>query len=194
MNVSSDSADTVYLTAKAGIRTAARITGEAAEAAARRIRAALADAKPGKGKDALEQFLRDGRECRVFRVPDEEKTDFFRETKTFGIPFCVVLGPEEKEAFCDVVVRAEDAPRVSRILERRAEADRTERGAGRPTERTDRSVPPSDAPSRSGRDAETLSEKPSVLAELKEIRATFERAGAAARIRARGDAERGTAR
>ena len=187
MNVSADSADTVYRTAKTGLKTAVRIAGEAAEAAAGRIRSVLADPSPGKGKQRLSKLLKDGRECRVFTVPETEKKRFYEKARAYGIPFCVVRDREAR-ADSDVIVRAEDAPRVSRILERYVSQAGKEVSQSLPGSGPDRNVLPSSAPSRTEKDPGLSSGRPSVLDELKEIRTLFERAGTAARSRDRGAA------
>ena len=101
-----------------GAEVAIRITGEAAKALANLLCAVLRDQRESRGKASLTSMLRSGKELKIFAVKDEELLSFVRHAKQYGIHYCVLKDKEAQDGITDLMIHAEDAARVNRILER----------------------------------------------------------------------------
>ncbi len=118
MSYAGETADQVVRMSLNGVEVAARISGAAAERLARLIYAVLKDQKKTRGKARLTSMLRSGRELKVFAVRDEEVKLFCREARKYGVLYCVLKDRMAEDGLTDVMVRGEDAGKVSRIFDR----------------------------------------------------------------------------
>ena len=76
--------------------------------------------KKTKGKSRLTNMLRSGKELKVFTVRRGDLKKFTQEAKRYGVLYCVLADRKNKDpnAVVDVIARAEDASKISRIVER----------------------------------------------------------------------------
>ena len=179
MNPGSDAAGQVVRMSLDGIEVAARVTGAGAKHTALIIAATLKENQKTMGKARLTSMLKSGKELKVYTIDGSQLKTFTREARRYGVLYCV-LKPDIKDisnSDIDIMVKAEDASKISRILERMTLV--TEAATVNPQEaRLDRS--PLSSPSFEGgqeRASErrrkmrsTISRnKPSLLAKLREL-------------------------
>lgn len=115
---SSEAADQVVSMSLKGIEVIAKITGLGAKNLATYLYAVLRDQKKTRGKTRLEGLLRSGKELKVFAVKNEDLKRFTEEAKRYGVLYCALREKKSLDGMCDIMVRAEDASKINRIVER----------------------------------------------------------------------------
>lgn len=118
MNNGAEAADQIVNMSLRGIEMLARISGAGAKNLATYLYAVLKDQKKTKGKTRLEGLLRSGKELKVFAVKSEDLRKFTQETKRYGVLYCALRDRKRLDGVCDIMVRAEDASKINRIVER----------------------------------------------------------------------------
>lgn len=121
MNNSGDAAEQVVRFSLEGTEVALKLTGSAAKNVAAAIYAVLKnrDKNKIKGRQRLTGMLKSGKELKVFTVSEEHLKQFAREAKRYGVVYCALRGKEKSaDGMVDVMVRAEDASKINRIVER----------------------------------------------------------------------------
>ena len=118
MNSGADAADQIVNMSLKGIEVMAKISGEGAKNLATYLYAVLKDHKRTKGKIRLEGLLRSGKELKVFAVRNEDLKKFCQEAKRYGVLYCALRDKKSLDGMCDIMVRAEDASKINRIVER----------------------------------------------------------------------------
>ncbi len=118
MNSGAEAADQMVNMSLKGIEVMAKISGEGAKNLATYLYAVLKDQKKTKGKTRLEGLLRSGKELKVFAVKNKDLQKFSQEAKRYGVLYCVLRDKKNLDGMCDIMVRAEDASKISRIVER----------------------------------------------------------------------------
>lgn len=116
MNTGGEAAEQVVRMSMQTGEMALRITGQAAKHLAVMLYAILKDQKKTKGRVRLESMCRNSRELKVFTVGREDVKTFVQKAKDYGMLYCAVRG--KKDGMVDFLVRAEDAPKADRIVER----------------------------------------------------------------------------
>ena len=117
MNTSGDAAEQIVRLSLEGTEVALKLTGSAAKNIAAMIYAVLKnrDKNKTKGRQRLTGMLKSGKELKVFTVSEEHLKQFAAEAKRYGVVYCALRG---KGKSTDVMVRAEDASKINRIVER----------------------------------------------------------------------------
>jgi hypothetical protein len=118
MSSGADAVDQAVSLSLKGIEVMARISGEGAKNLATYLYAVLTDQKKTRGKIRLEGLLRSGKELKVFAVRNEDLQKFTREAKRYGVLYCALRDKKDTDGMCDIMVRAEDAAKINRIVER----------------------------------------------------------------------------
>ncbi|MFC0213309.1 DUF3801 domain-containing protein [Paenibacillus chartarius] len=118
MSSGAEAADQVVNMSLRGIEVMAKISGEGAKHLAVYLFAALQGQKRTKGSTRLESLLRSGKELKVFAVKNEDLPTFCKEAKRYGVLYCALRDKKNVDGLCDVMVRAEDASKINRIVER----------------------------------------------------------------------------
>ena len=120
MNTGGESAEQIVRKSLEGFEVAARITGAGAKNIAILLYSILKEEKKTKGKARLSSMLRSGKELKVFTVKNGDLNKFTQEAKKYGVLYCVLADRKNKDpnAEVDVIARAEDASKISRIVER----------------------------------------------------------------------------
>lgn len=121
MNNSGDAAEQVVRLSLEGTEVALKLTGSAAKNIAAAIYAVLKnkDKSKIKGRQRLTAMLKSGKELKVFTVSEEHLKQFATEAKRYGVVYCALRGKGKSEdGLVDVMVRAEDASKINRIVER----------------------------------------------------------------------------
>lgn len=121
MNNSGDAAEQVVRLSLEGTEVALKLTGSAAKNIAAAIYAVLKnrDKNKVKGRQRLTGMLKSGKELKVFTISEEHLKQFAKESKRYGVVYCALRGKEKSaDGMVDVMVRAEDASKINRIVER----------------------------------------------------------------------------
>ncbi len=121
MNSSGDAAEQVVRLSLEGTEVALKLTGSAAKNVAAAIYAVLKnrDKNKIKGHQRLTGMLKSGKELKVFTISEEHLKQFAKEAKRYGVVYCALKGKEKSaDGMVDVMVRAEDASKINRIVER----------------------------------------------------------------------------
>ena len=118
MSTNADAADQVVSMSLQGVKVVAEITGAGAKNLAAYLYALMKDQKKTRGKTRLEGLLRSGKELKVFSVKTEDLPTFSKEAKRYGILYCALRDKKVLDGMCDIMVRAEDASKINRIVER----------------------------------------------------------------------------
>ena len=111
----------------AGSETLVRLTGAGAKQAAAALLAVAASHEQTKGKARLAALLKSGKELTVFALAPEQMRPFAREARRYGVLYTVVK-ERGSEGPVDLIVRAEDASKINRIIDRLGVATVREEG------------------------------------------------------------------
>ena len=121
MNAGGETADQVVRMSLQGIEVAANVAlkagGMASQSLAAMLYAILTDKKKVKGKARLNSMLKSGKELKVFAIHHNDLKVFCQEAKRYGVMYCV-LKEKNTDGICDIMVRAEDASKISRIVDK----------------------------------------------------------------------------
>lgn len=67
----------------------------------------------------MSAMLKSGKELKVFTVNEENLKQFAKEAKRYGVVYCALKGKgKSSDGMVDIMVRAEDASKINRIVER----------------------------------------------------------------------------
>lgn len=122
MSVSSDTADqSVKMTLEAieaAAKMSASIGGMTAKSLAAMIYAILTDNKKTHGKTRLNAMLKSGKELKVIAISHKDLNQFCKAAKQYGVLYCVLKEKNNTNGIVDIMIRAEDAAKVSRIVDK----------------------------------------------------------------------------
>ena len=120
MNYSGDAAEQVVRFSLEGMEVVMKITGSAAKEMAILLAAALKAEQKTAGKARLSSMLKSGKELTVFSLPQKDLKKFVQEAKKYGVLYCTIRDRQSKDpnAVVDLITRAEDAPKINRVVER----------------------------------------------------------------------------
>ena len=118
MNQSGEAADQVVKMSLEGIEVSAKITGIAAKNVAALLCAILKDKRKVTGKTKLTNMLKSGKELKVFSIKKDEFKKFTEEAKRYGILYSALINKKDLGDSIDIIVRAEDAARINRIIKK----------------------------------------------------------------------------
>jgi hypothetical protein len=122
MNHSGDAAEQIVRMSLEGVEVAAKITGSAAKEIATFLVAALKSKNSKlklKGKARMTSMLKSGKALEIFSVKDSDLQKFAQGAKQYGIVYCVLRNKKHTpDGLCDIMVKADDAPKISRLVER----------------------------------------------------------------------------
>ena len=120
MSVSSESAEQLMRITIEGEEVCLKIAGKAAKELAVIIAAMLKNRTQTKGKARLNTMLKSGKELKIFSVQKQDLEKFTSEAKRYGVLYCALVNKHNKnhDGMVDIMVRAEDASKINRIVER----------------------------------------------------------------------------
>jgi hypothetical protein len=123
MNNSGDVAEQMIRMSIEGVESAVKVTGTASKEIVLLLIAALKSGEKNnlklKGAARLKSMLKSGKSLDIFSIKDSELAQFSKAAKEYGIVYCALRsGKNSPDGICDVMVKTEDAPRISRIIER----------------------------------------------------------------------------
>lgn len=122
MNAGGETADQMVRMTLQGIEVAANVTlhagGGAARSIATMLYAFLTDKKKVKGRTRLDALLKSDKPLSVFALRHEDLKVFCKEAKKYGVLYSVLKEKNNKDGICDIMVRADDASKISRIIDK----------------------------------------------------------------------------
>lgn len=121
MTNTGDAAEQVVRFSLEGTEVALKLTGSAAKNIAAALYSILKnrDKTKIKGRQRLTSMLKSGRELKVFTVPEKHLKQFAAEAKRYGVVYCALREKgQSADGMVDIMVRAEDASKINRIVER----------------------------------------------------------------------------
>ena len=120
MNTSGDAAEQIVRMSLEGFQVTAKIAGTGAKDIAALLIAIMKDKHKTAGKTNLSNMLKSGKELKVFSVRKDEFKKFTEEAKRYGVLYSALINKRDKnqDGVIDIMVRAEDASKINRIVER----------------------------------------------------------------------------
>lgn len=120
MNTTSDSAEQLIRLYLNGIEYALRISGSASKNIVAALYVLSKDNKKTKGKTRLANMLKSNSELRIFSIKKSDMETFAKEAKCYGVLYSALVNKSNMDfdGMIDIMVKAEDAPKVNRIVER----------------------------------------------------------------------------
>lgn len=122
MTTGGETADQMTRMTLQGIEVAAEIAMKAGGGISRSLAATLytiiTDKKKVKGKTRLDAMLKSGKELKVFAIRHSDLKKFCEEAKRYGVLYSVLKEKNNTDGICDIMVRAEDASKISRIVDK----------------------------------------------------------------------------
>lgn len=120
MNSGGDAAEQIIRMSLEGMEVAFRITGNAAKNITALLIAVLREEGKTKGKARLSGMLKSGKELKVFSIQQKDLKRFTQEARKYGVLYNVIRQKDNKNphAEVDIIARAEDAAKISRIIDK----------------------------------------------------------------------------
>lgn len=119
MNTGGEAGEQMVRMSLNGVEVAAKITGAGAKQLAVLLCAILKEQDKTKGAARLSSMLRSGKELKVFTVKQSDMKTFAKEARRYGVLYCALKGiGKSPDGMVDIMVRAEDASKINRIVER----------------------------------------------------------------------------
>ena len=118
MSQGSDAAEQMVKETMIISETAAKLAGLGAKNLAVLLTLYLREGHQFKGETNLKKLLKEGKEIRVFCLDKDNLAEFKQHAKDYGIVYSALKQKNNDSRIVDVLVKAEDTPRVNRILEK----------------------------------------------------------------------------
>lgn len=118
MSQGSDAAEQMVKETMIISETAAKLAGLGAKNLAVLLTLYLRKEHQFKGETNLKKLLKEGKEIRVFCLDKDNLAEFKQHAKDYGIVYSALKQKNDDSRIVDVLVKAEDTPRVNRILEK----------------------------------------------------------------------------
>lgn len=116
MNYGGDAADQIVRYTLDGVDHGLRLSGTMAKNLAVFFAAVLKDQKKTHGKTRMIRMLKDNRPLKFFTVPTDRIKEFCQEGKKRGLLY-VVIKDKKNPQQCEVMVFADDAAKVNRVMD-----------------------------------------------------------------------------
>ena len=120
MNSSGEAAESVVRISMEGMVRVLSVVGTASKEVMALLLALSKDHTKTKGKTSLAKMLKSGKEIKVFSIKQEDLKKFAEEAKRYGVLYHAIINKKDKNpnSLIDIMVKAEDASKVNRIVER----------------------------------------------------------------------------
>jgi hypothetical protein len=114
-----DAAEQMVRLSLEGMEVVLRVSGTGAKNLAVLMAAAIREERQTLGKTSLTSLIKSGRELTVFSIPEQDLDVFKREARRYGVLYSDIKDRSNSdEPVIDIITRAEDAPKINRIIER----------------------------------------------------------------------------
>lgn len=114
----SESAETLVKMSIDGIKVAAQLSGEGIKNVAVILYSVLNDKKKTRGKTTLKNMLKNHANLKIFTLNNQDLKKFQEEAKRYGVLYSALIDRMNPKGPKDIFIRAEDAPKVNRIVEK----------------------------------------------------------------------------
>ena len=118
MSQGSDAAEQMVRETMIISETAAKLAGLGAKNLAVLLTLYLREEHQLKGETNLKKLLKEGKEIRVFCLDKDNLAEFKKHAKDYGIVYSALKQKNDDSRIVDILIKAEDTPRVNRILEK----------------------------------------------------------------------------
>ena len=120
MNQSGDAAEQTVRMSLEGVEFVLKRTGKAAKSIAVFLYTLSKDKRKTSGKTSLTNMLKSGKELKVFSIRQDQLKKFCDEAKRYGVLYYALVNKKTKahDGVVDILVKAEDAAKINRIVER----------------------------------------------------------------------------
>lgn len=118
MSVGSESAEQMVRGSIQVTESAVKLAAVGAKNLAAMLLALSRETKKTKGKTNLSAMLAEGRPLKVVRLKLEDISAFGGECRKYGALYTAIRDRKATDGLCDVLVRADDAAKINRIMER----------------------------------------------------------------------------
>ena len=118
MSQGSDAAEQMVKETMIISETAAKLAGLGAKNLAVLLTLYLREGHQFKGETNLKKLLKEGKEIRVFCLDKDNLAEFKQHAKDYGIVYSALKQKNDESNIIDILIKAEDTPRVNRILEK----------------------------------------------------------------------------
>ena len=118
MSQGSDAAEQMVKETMIISETAAKLAGLGAKNLAVLLTLYLREEHQLKGETNLKKLIKEGREIRVFCLDKDDLAEFKQHAKDYGIVYSALKQKNDDSRIVDILIKAEDTPRVNRILEK----------------------------------------------------------------------------
>lgn len=120
MNAGGDAAEQVVRFYLEGFEVMARLSGKGAERVIALLLNVIKDHKQTKGKARLNTMLKSGKPLSIFTINRKDLKKFATKAKEYGVLYSALMNKLDKspDGLVDIMVRAEDASKINRIVER----------------------------------------------------------------------------
>lgn len=117
MNIGGDTADQMVREGIQITESAIKLAGLGAKNLAALLLALLKDNKKLKGKTNIGRLLHEDKPLSIFHVKKADISEFHRLAQKYGVLYTAIYNKAKDKGLCDVMVKAEDAVKVNRIME-----------------------------------------------------------------------------
>ncbi len=120
MNTSGDAAEQVVRLSLEGFEVTAKIAGASAKEIAVLLYTISKNKSQSSGKTKLLNLLKSGKELKIFTIKQDDLKKFSEKAKDYGILYSALINKKDKssDGMVDIIVKAEDAARINRIVDR----------------------------------------------------------------------------
>lgn len=118
MSQGSDAAEQMVKETMIISETAAKLASLGAKNLAVLLTLYLREEHQLKGETNLKKLLKEGKEIRVFCLDKDKLAEFKQHAKDYGIVYSALKQKNDESNIIDILIKAEDTPRVNRILEK----------------------------------------------------------------------------
>lgn len=122
MNAGGETADQLVKMSLQGIEVATEIAlkavGGVSKSLAVTLYAILTAKKKVKGEVRLDSMLKLGKELKIFAIRHSDLKVFCEEAKRYGVLYSVLKEKNNTDGICDIMVRAEDVTKISKIVDK----------------------------------------------------------------------------
>lgn len=114
----SESAETLVKMSIDGIKVAAQLSGEGIKNVVVILYSILNDKKKTRGKTTLKNMLKNHANIKIFTLNNQDLKKFQEEAKRYGVLYSALIDRMNPKGPKDIFIKAEDAPKVNRIIEK----------------------------------------------------------------------------
>lgn len=114
----SESAEALVRMSIDGVKVAAQLSGTGIKNIAVILYSIINDQKKISGKTALKKMIKNHPNLKIFSLSNQDLKKFTDEAKRYGVLFAALVDKMDPNGSKEIFIRAEDAPKVNRIIEK----------------------------------------------------------------------------